>query len=250
MGETRLRVYLFEGSNACLTCTLMLGHKRLAYERVDLPPALHALIVRALGFPRTTVPAMWIGDRRVQGTLDISAALDREFPDEPLYPSDPAARSRVREAEVWGEKLQNACRRIFYAAARRDHRVFPAFISRGGLSAATAWAVRAATPLIIRVAIVGHGASDERARRDLERLPDNLDRIDAYLASDVLGGERLNAADYQIAPNVRAMLQFADLAPLVDGRPAAAWSMRVVPAYGRPVGAALPDDWIRPLRRR
>jgi len=60
------------------------------------------------------------------------------------------------------------------------------------------------------------------------------------------GGERLNAADYQIAPNVRAMLQFADLRPLLEGRPSADWALRVVPEYGGPVGPVLPSEWLTP----
>ena len=42
------------------------------------------------------------------------------------------------------------------------------------------------------------------------RATENLDRIDGWLSSGTLGGEQLNAADYQIAPNVRALLNFAD----------------------------------------
>jgi glutathione S-transferase len=182
----------------------------IEYHRVDLPPAIHAFRVRFGGFPRTTVPAMILDGERVQGTLDISEALDQAFPERPLFPSDPGQRAKVREAEVWGEKFQRATRRIFYGAARRDRRVFSTFLRRGQLSSAAWLFVRATTPLIIKVASKGHGSTDERVRDDLERLPANLDRIDAWLGDGTLGGEPRNAADYQIAPNVRAMLQFAD----------------------------------------
>lgn len=59
MGE-RVRVYMFEGSNSCLTGLLMLEHKGVEYERIDLPPAAHAVLVRRRGFPKRTVPAMLI----------------------------------------------------------------------------------------------------------------------------------------------------------------------------------------------
>jgi len=244
----RVRVFMFEGSNSCLTARLMLKHKRLEYERVDLPPAAHALLVRRMGFPQMTVPAMIVDGKRIQGTLDISQALDEAFPENPLFPSDLAARARVREAEVWGEKFQNATRRMFYAAARRDPRVFSNFLRRGNLSATAAFAVRAATPLIIKLASKGHGSTDHRVRQDLSRLPENLDRIDAWLADGTLGGERPNAADYQIAPNVRAMLHFADLRGALEGRRCAAWARRVVPEYGGPVGKVLPEEWLVWLR--
>jgi len=246
MDSERVRIYMFEGSNSCLTSILMLEHKQIEYRRVDLPPAVHAILVRLRGFARTTVPAMILDGERVQGTLAISEALDRVFPDHPLFPSDPEQRARVREAEVWGEKFQRATRRIFYGAARRDRRVFSTFLQRGELSAAAWRMVRVSTPLIIKVASKGHGSTDERVRKDLERLPEGLDRIDAWLGDGTLGGERLNAADYQIAPNVRAMLQFADFQPLLEGRPSADWALRVVPEYGGPVGPVLPSEWLTP----
>jgi glutathione S-transferase len=235
---------MFEGSNSCLTGLLMLEHKQVRYERVDLPPAAHALLVRRMGFRKMSVPATIIDGKRVQGTLDISEALDEAFPEHPLFPSDAAARSRVREAELWGEKFQNATRRLFYAAARRDRRVFSTFLRRGKLSATAALAVRMATPLIIKLASKGHGSTDERVRQDLLRLPHNLDRIDAWLADRTLGGEPLTAADYQIAPNVRAMLHFSDLRPLLETRPSAEWARRVVPDYGGPVGPVIPPEWL------
>jgi glutathione S-transferase len=249
MGGARVRVYMFEGSNSCLTGVLMLRHKQIAYDRIDLPPAAHAFMVRFHGFPKTTVPAMVIDGERVQGTLDISESLDEKFSGNPLFPSDPEARSRVRESEVWGEKLQRATRRIFYGAARRDRRVFSKFLQRGELSAATWLFVRATTPLIIRLASKGHGSTDERVQEDLRRLPENLDRIDAWLADGTLGGERLNAADHQIGPNVRAMLEFYDLQPLLEGRPCARWARRVVPKYGAPVGPVLAPEWLDGLSR-
>lgn len=239
-----VRIYMFEGSNACLTGVLMLEHKQVEYDRVDLPPAVHAVAVRLLGFPKMSVPATIIAGKRVQGTLSISEALDEVFPGNPLFPSDRQARARVREAEIWGEKFQNATRRMFYGAARRDRSVFSTFLRRGKLSATTAYLVRAATPLIIKIASKGHGSTDERVRQDLARLPQNLDRIDAWLADGTLGSGQLNAADYQIAPNVRAMLHFSDFQRLMVGRPLADWARRVVPEYGGPVGPVLPPDWI------
>ena len=247
MDRERVRIYMFEGSNSCLTSLLMLEHKQVGYRRIDLPPLAHVFQVRLRGFAQNTVPAMLLDGKRVQGTLDISEALEEAFPQHPLYPSDLEARARVREAEVWGETFQRVTRRIFYAAARRDRRVFSAFLRRGRLSAAAWFLVRVTAPLIIKLASKGHGSTDERVRDDLERLPEDLDRVDAWLGDGTLGGERPNAADYQIAPNVRAMLQFADFRPLMDGRPLAKWAPRVAPEYGGPVGPVLPPEWLEGL---
>jgi len=64
----------------------------------------------------------------------------------------------------------------------------------------------------------------------------------------VLGGDALSAADFQIAPNVAILLGFADFAPHIIGRPAAAHALRVAgepPGHRAPV---FPDSWLEPLR--
>ena len=43
----------------------MLQHKGIGYRRAELPLILSRPIVRALRFPRKTVPAMRLGKRRV-----------------------------------------------------------------------------------------------------------------------------------------------------------------------------------------
>lgn len=83
---------------------------------------------------------------------------------------------------------------------------------------------------------------------DLARLPAILDMIDAWIGEGLLDGETLNAADFQIAPQVRAMLFFEDLAPFVEYRPAASLAKRVVPEYAGHVGRVLPDEWLEPIR--
>ena len=85
------------------------------------------------------------------------------------------------------------------------------------------------------------------AREDLELLPERLDQIDAWIAEGVLGGEQLNAADFQIAVNVSAMLLFDQLRPFIEGRPAAALGQRVAPDYVGHVPDILPHEWLAPL---
>ena len=65
----------------------------------------------------------------------------------------------------------------------------------------------------------------------LEALPGQLDRVDALLAEGVIGGERPNVVDFQIAPSVRLMLNFDQLREHIDARPAGAHARRFVPDY-------------------
>jgi glutathione S-transferase len=238
-------LFTFDGSNAGLTARLMLDHKGIDYRYVNLLPAAHALAVRALGFPGWTVPALKVGGRRVQGTRNISRALDELWPEPLLFPS--ARRDAVEEAERWGEDVQNAARRLFYCAARRDRSAFASMTEGTHTLPARLW-LRAAAPLIVWLAGSVHAATDSAGRDALAALPSVLDTIDAWIEEGLLDGSELNAADFQIAPNVRPMLFFEDLAAFIEARPAGRFARRVVPEYPGHVRRVLPDEWLEPLR--
>ncbi len=246
----KVKFYMFPGSNSVMTGRLMLDHKGLEYKTIRLLPGAHAFIMLALGFETMGVPAMKIDGRRVQGTRWMSRALDEIVPARPLFPADPARRKAVEEAERWGEGFQNATRRIFYCAARRDRRAFTSVMTaeRGRFMRIV---LRVAAPLIIRLATGAHRASDAAGREDIELLPERLDQIDAWIAAGVLGGVDLNAADFQIAPNLSALLLAEDLAPFIEGRPAEALARRVAPGYvGHVARGVAPAEWLPPLEAR
>jgi glutathione S-transferase len=210
---------------------------------VKLPPGMHAFIMLGLGFETMGVPAMKWGRRRVQGTRSMSGALDELVPGRPLFPSDPAQRKAVEDAERWGEELQNATRRIFYYAARRDRKAFMSvMLQERGLPMRVF--LRIGARPIIRLASGAHRASDDAAREDIALLPERLDQIDAWIEEGRLGGANLNAADYQIAVNISALLCSEDLAPQIEGRPAAVLARRVVPDYGAHIRRLMPAEWL------
>ena len=245
MGQSRTKVklYMFPGSNSVLTGQLMLDHKRVDYKLGKLPPGLHAVIMLVLGFETMGVPALKWGDRRVQGTRSISRALDELVPERPLFPSDPVERKAVEDAERWGEEFQNATRRVFYAIARRDRKAFTSVIVAKRSPPMRVF-LRVGAGFIIRLATGVHRATEDAAREDVALLPERLDQIDAWIAEGRLGGADLNAADFQIAANVSALLCSEDFAPLVAGRPAEALALRVIPEYGGHIGRVLPSEWL------
>ena len=242
-----VRLYGFTGSNSVYTGRLLLEHKGIEYRFVKLPPAAHALILLARGFETTGAPALKIGKRRVQGTRWIARALDELYPDKPLFPAEPDKRRAVEHAERWGEELQNATRRIFYCASRRDRAAFMSVLAagRGPVKRTT---IRIFAPVIMKVATGVHRATDHAGREDIGLLPERLDQIDAWIAEGLLDGEELNAADFQIAVNVSAMLLSVDLAPFIEGRPAAKLARRVAPDYVGHLGPVIPEEWLAPLR--
>src|SRR3978361_69723 len=118
------KLYMFPGSNPVYTARLLLQHKGIDYKEVRLMPGPHTFRLLALGFPTMAAPAAKIDGERVQGTRWIARALDEHVTERPLFPADPVQRKAVEDAERWGEGFQNATRRIFYCAARRDHSAF------------------------------------------------------------------------------------------------------------------------------
>jgi glutathione S-transferase len=81
-------------------------------------------------------------------------------------------------------------------------------------------------------------------------VPEVLDHVDALISEGVIGAEQPNAADFQIATSVRALLQVEDLRPETQGRPAADLATRFLPEFGTvfPAGM-LPAEWLARLPR-
>jgi glutathione S-transferase len=220
-----VKLYMFSGSNAVRTAELMLHHKAIAYQEVTLRRGAHATQLPALGFSGPTVPALDIDGRRVQRTREISRALDLIKPEPRLFPVAIADRVGVEDAERRGEELQNAVRRLFYCAMMR---------TRGDP--------------IDHLAARAHGATDAAGRRDVAELPARLDQIDAWIEAGLLGGDELNAADFQIAPNIAWLLCFDDIAPFLEHRPAADHAIRVSGKNRRLIPPVFADEWLTPLR--
>jgi glutathione S-transferase len=253
-GETGVKVRLFvvPGSNASMTGRLLLDHKGIEYERKDLVPGAHVPILKALGFPDMTVPAVKIDGRRVQGTRPITRAIEELCPDPPLFPADPGRREAIEEAERLGEQeLQHAARRLFYCAGRHDSANFTSVVLGGEtkLGPLSKLVVTAGARGILWAATQGHGATDEVCRQAIENLPGMLDRIDGWIEEGLLDAEVLTAADFQVGANLRLLLLFDDLAPWIERHPAARLAHRVAPVYSGHVRAVFPAAWLEPLRR-
>ena len=109
------RIFNVPGSHPSLAARLMLQRKGIDYRRIDLVPAMHKLVLKALRFDDSTVPAIEIDGRKLQGTRRISRELDQLRPTPPLFPADPAQRAAVEDAERWGdEELQSVPRRLVW----------------------------------------------------------------------------------------------------------------------------------------
>lgn len=237
------RLYVIPLSHPSFAARRMLQRAGIEHEVVRFPSGLHSLLLRLRGFRRGTVPALVLDGRRIQGSLEIARAIAAASPPGTLYPVDPKARARVEEAERWGEaELQPIPRRILrWGLVRKgDLRRWLVRINRipfPRVSAALMW------PVARHFARVS-SADDATVRRDVERLPGLLRRVDELIAEGTIGGPEPNAADYQIGTSLRAMMAIEDLREAVEDHPAAAaFARRILPDYRGSVPRILPEAW-------
>jgi glutathione S-transferase len=239
-----VKLYVIPGSHPSKAAELMLRHKGIDFKRVDLVVAMHRPVLKAVGFPGKTVPAMTVDGHKVQGTRAISRALDELKPDPPLLPS-----GAVEEAERWGdEELQSVPRRLAWWGAVRLSSKQRTEVARQSLQGyrvglPTAVASRSMLPFA-KIAGRYNNATDDAVRADLAGLPDKINRVDALIAEGVIGGEEPNAADFQIATSVKLLLSYDDLKDLIEGRPAAEHARRIAPDYELRFPPVFPREWL------
>ena len=230
-------------SHPARTVELMLAHKGIEAERVEIPPGSQRVLMRRHGFTGGTVPGLKLEGRRIQGSVEISRALEEACPDPPLYPQDRGMRDRVEAAEIWGERShQPVPRRIFRWAVSSDSQLRTVLVKNLGAPApgVAQWGLVPVAQFYLRY----EGGGKKAARRDVAELPSHLDRIERLMEEGTIGGTDLNAADFQIATTTRALLNFPQLSPLIEGRPAGEHAMRIVPDFGREQPVKLPAEWL------
>ena len=251
---TDLKLYSIPGSHPAAAARAMLEHKGIAYRRIDLPPVVSRGLMRALGFPGNRVPALKIDGRKVQGSRSISRELDVIKPDPPLFPADPEQRAAVEDAERWGdEELQQLPRTISWWALKRRKGDLGTFLEDAGPAARFGMPSRIAVATsgpILHVAIRLNDSTDDTVRATLAALGPALDEVDRLISVGVIGGDRPNAADFQIGASVALLRTFEDVRAAIDDRPAAALARRLYPWYPGRVSPSFPPEWLAPLARQ
>lgn len=227
----------------------MLDAKSIPYKRTDLLPVVHKAVLKGLGFPGVTVPALKIDGRKVQGSRAIARELDRIESEPPFLPEDPALKAKVLEAEAFGdEELQHPIRQILWWLLKRNGKPMAGYLEGSHTGVPIPVAAKTAWPLV-EAEVRFNKATDENVRAALAGLPDQLDLLDAWISEGVLGGEQLNAADYQVATSIALAMTVEDLRPLIKDRPIGKLAERVVLRYPGSMPPGLPEAWLAPLDR-
>ena len=245
----KVRVFTIPGSHPGVAVQRMLDYKGIAFKRTDLLPVVSWGVLKVLGFGDVTVPAINVDGRRIQGSIEIARELESIVPEPPLFPDDPDDRVAVEEAERFGDTvLQETVRRILLWSLRKDTAPLRSYLEGSRIGLPHGLGTRMAGPFI---ALDGrsHGATDDNVRSAISNLPGLIRQIDDWIASGLIGGRTLNAADFQIAPSLRLAMSLDDLRPALENRPAGELALRVVPDYPGRIPPVLPPAWLEPLGR-
>lgn len=225
------------GSHPVISAELMLRHKGVEYTRLDLPNMTHKLMLPLLRYRGSTVPVMTIEGKRVSGTMKIARALEALVPEPPMLIDDAGE-------EAWADSvLQDGVRQLARYAIGQDEEAMASFLQQPLLGIPVN-VVKPALPVLRPVVARQMRPKPGTAEACLQALPGQLDRVDALLAEGVIGGERPNVVDFQVAPSVRLMLTFDQLREAIDARPAGQHARRFVPDYPGRFRAVFPDAWL------
>lgn len=200
-----------------------LEYKGVEHERRSPPPGSHIAVAlwrtRGRG---ATFPVLELDGERLGDSSAIIAALERRFPDPPLYPADPAERERALALEeFFDEELAPYMRRFTFHELRRDPERFTEIVGLAApeLFARAGWIAR---PFALAFTGLRYGArSAARAAEARERVVAAMDRLEAELGDgEYLVGGRFTVADLTAAalfyPMVRPPESTVTLPPLTD----------------------------------
>jgi glutathione S-transferase len=203
-----------------------LAYKGVEHERRAPVPGAHMIVALWLTRGRhKTFPVLQLDGEAIGDSTAIIAALERRFPDPPLYPEGPAERGRALELEdFFDEELGPHSRLLAFHEATRDPAtierfvidVLPPRLRDSGLARA------GGTRFFSAFAGVRYGVkSDRAAELARSKILAAFDRLEAELGDgEYLVGDRFTVADLTAAsllyPVVRPP-EGPDARPLTEG---------------------------------
>jgi glutathione S-transferase len=190
-----------------------LDFKRLPHRRRAPLPGVHMLVAleRSRG-ASPTLPLLELGDARLGDSTAAIAAIERRFPERPLYPADPAARRRALALEeLFDEGLGPSARLLVFHELGREPRLLGevgAYAVPGRIGEATA--LLGAYARVFTAARYGVAAADA-AERGRAGVLAALDRLEAELAAG--DGEHLVGESFTVADLTAAALFYPVVGP-------------------------------------
>lgn len=233
----RVTLYTCPECPYCPIVRAMLDHKQARYRRRDLIPGPHATVLRIVGFPESTVPALKIGGERIQSTIAAAHAIDCVYPSRPLFPSDPDHRRLVEEITGWARETIGPVKNDLYWWGMHLDPDAAIVLWENAHTGLPKSLLRRAVPRSVRAMGRSEPPDTQAGLHRLATVPSLLERIDASIAAGVIGGDDLNAGDFHAAMLARLLMSLADLEPIVAARPAGSLVARI---YSEPLARAAP----------
>ena len=196
-----------------------LDYKHVAHVRKAPPPMLHVawafLLTRGATFPILKLNGHAVGD-----STRIIELLEREYPEPPLYPADPAERQRALELEDhFDEQLGPYIRRYLFHEALEGTE--PREFLDGALGSApraVKSAMRATAPVGTRILKLRYGINGEDAQAARRKTEAALDRLEAELQpSGYLAGDAFTVADLTAAALLFPLVRPPEAPHMVPG---------------------------------
>src|SRR5947209_7296495 len=121
--ETHPTLWHLKVSNFNEKARWALDYKQIAHVRRAAVPGAHRRVAKRLT-GGSTLPVLLLDGDAIGDSTHIIEALERRYPDRPLYPSDPELRSRALELEeFFDEQLGPNVRVLFLHHALPDARL-------------------------------------------------------------------------------------------------------------------------------
>jgi glutathione S-transferase len=174
-----------------------LDYKGVAHVRRAVTPGLQELTARRLRAGRT-VPVLEMDGRAIGDSTKIIEAIERRWPEPPLYPADPEERRRALDLEDYFDQCGRDARRVLFADNLPEPETFVAMFY-GADRRRIGW-LQPLIPLLLRLVRRRFRIRPAAVEKSRERVSAAFDKVGADIGpSGYLVGERFTVADLTAA---------------------------------------------------
>jgi glutathione S-transferase len=99
-----LELYQFELSQYSEKIRLILDYKGLDYRKIEVTPGIGQLEVFKISGQRQ-VPVLKDGETAIADSTEIALYLERNYPENPILPSDPVLKGQCLMMEAWADYI-------------------------------------------------------------------------------------------------------------------------------------------------
>ncbi len=209
MSASGLVLYMFPASHYNEKVRWALDWKGLAHTRIPVLPGPHASQMQRLSGQSQT-PVLVIDGTAVSGSANILDALERAFPDRPLYPAEPAARERALALQrVFDDEVGPAVRTVVFSELIHELGYLCTVFTRGQPPLKRAL-YRAMLPFVKPLIAKGNAVTAENVPRAFSRTERALDEVVQLVgASGQIVGDAFSVADLTVAALLAPLAEIA-----------------------------------------